>query len=373
MHLDFREAHSPKALELYLTARPADAASSTQEARRIFKAISGLLLQKKAGICQERVFAPPGDIAALRQIREQEYGELADGVEPAFLATNDAPGVMPGVQVYAVAMAQKPEIITAGDAQARLFGAHGCHWLTASGLRALEAGDGSAQARAAFEKAFRLLRAAGGDLRNLARTWIFMDDILSWYDQFNQARSAFFRDSGLLGPKGAGRLPASTGIGVSPADGSRCALDLFAVFGEEDALSHHEAAGMQRSANEYGSAFARAAVAKSPAGRTVFVSGTAAIDPAGVSCCRNDIAGQIQMTLDNVNAVLAQLSAESADVVQAIAYCATAQAREQFLNRWAGQVSWPWLVMIGDVCRPELLFEVEATACVGAKPLQPSR
>jgi len=157
-------------------------------------------------------------------------------------------------------------------------------------------------------------------------------------------------------------MPASTGIGVSPA-GARVAVDLFAAWGKEDAMARFHAAGNQRSAYDYGSAFARASRVKMPGGQTVFCSGTAAIDAQGKTCHLNDADGQIRMTLDNVNAVLHDMQCSSDDVVQSMAYCATPQVEAHFRDNFAGQLPWPCLCMIGDVCRQDLLFEVEVTAC----------
>jgi enamine deaminase RidA (YjgF/YER057c/UK114 family) len=367
MKLDIRTMQSSRAREFYIAAYPGESDKSSQEARRTYEAIGDLLRQEKACICQERVFAPGQYIPALRELRQDALGSLADGVEPNFLAAQDAPGEMPGIQFHAVATPQKPDVIRAGQARARVFRLNGCRWVTATGLRAPGAGNGPAQARDVFEQIHALMMQAGADLGAVARTWVFMDDILSWYGPFNQVRSGFFREHGLLGPGASGRLPASTGIGVSPADGSRCAIDMMAVSGPAGSLTRHEAAGKQRSANEYGSAFARAAVADTPAGKTIYVSGTAAIDAAGTTCHLNDAARQIQMTLENVNAVLHDLSAGPQDVVQAMAYCATPQVREEFRSRWMARLPWPWLVMVGDVCRSDLLFEVEVTACPGAR------
>ena len=138
------------------------------------------------------------------------------------------------------------------------------------------------QARASLEKAELLLKQAGADLRSVARTWIFIDDILSWYGRFNQVRNAFFHEQGLLGPGADGRLPASTGIGISPANGSRCAIDLFAALAQR-VVAAVRGRRPACSAYEYGSAFARATVTMTPAGRTIFVSGTAAIDANGAT------------------------------------------------------------------------------------------
>jgi enamine deaminase RidA (YjgF/YER057c/UK114 family) len=361
MNMDVRKMESSHAVELYVTLTPTDS-SPADRGREIFDAISDLLRREGAWIFQERVFAPQRELAGLREIRSQAYAGLNDPVEPVWLAAEDGDGIMPGVQVHAIRAASRPRILSAGGAHARLLEMDGCRWLTAGGLRAPEAGDAPAQARASFEKAESLLRQAGADWRAVARTWIFMDDILSWYDRFNEVRNTFFCERGILGPVADGRMPASTGIGVSPADGARCAIDLFAVIGPNGSVQRYGAAGKQRSPYEYGSAFARAAAARTPGGRTVFVSGTAAIDAAGVTCCLNDRLGQIRMTLENVNAVLRQLSVRPQDLVQAIAYCADPETQTAFIRHARDELPWPWLTMIGDVCRADLLFEVEVTA-----------
>jgi enamine deaminase RidA (YjgF/YER057c/UK114 family) len=175
-----------------------------------------------------------------------------------------------------------------------------------------------------------------------------------------------FIDRGLLrrGQKASeAQVPASTGMGVAPAGGGRVALELFAVSGPKGSVKRYAASGKQRSAYEYGSAFARASEAQTPAGRTVFVSGTAAIDEAGATCFVDDAKGQIRMTIDNLLAVLRDTRCAPRHVVQAIAYCKTKEIAEYFQHEWIPEVPWPWVVVIGDVCRPDLLFEAELTAC----------
>ena len=73
------------------------------------------------------------------------------------------------------------------------------------------------------------------------------------------------------------------------------------------------------------------------------------------------------MTVDNVLAVLRDTNCRASDVVQAIAYCKTQQVMDVFTAGWKQEVPWPWLTVIGDVCRPDLLFEVEVTACIAEK------
>jgi enamine deaminase RidA (YjgF/YER057c/UK114 family) len=229
-----------------------------------------------------------------------------------------------------------------------------------------------------FELAQAALRLAGADMRSVARTWLWLGDILDWYDGLNQVRRDFFRRCGLIGgPGDQPRLPASTGIGVRPAGPATCSMDLRAVcppagvpLADGELIQHHHAAGMQDSPYRYGSAFSRAATAVSPAGqgagRTLFVSGSAAIDPSGASCCPGDARGQIEMTLRHVRAILAEHGCGDDDVVQAMAYCKTPEAMDVWRAEWA-DAPWPTVSLIADVCRPELLFELELTACPGVR------
>jgi enamine deaminase RidA (YjgF/YER057c/UK114 family) len=94
----------------------------------------------------------------------------------------------------------------------------------------------------------------------------------------------------------------------------------------------------------------------------VFVSGTAAIDEAGRTCCPGDAPGQIRMTLENVLAVLSDMRCSPRDVVQAMAYCKTPAVAERFAADFQATLSWPWVVVVCDICRDDLLFEVEVTA-----------
>ena len=41
------------------------------------------------------------------------------------------------------------------------------------------------------------LEQVGMSFTNIVRTWFYNDDILSWYPQFNQARSAFFANNNI--------------------------------------------------------------------------------------------------------------------------------------------------------------------------------
>ncbi len=376
MELEVRGIESDVGREIYITVRPDPSRSLIEQGRQAFDRIAAVLRAQGAWLCQERIFASAGGMELLVPIRRQAYGELDDGVAPAWLVGSPDPALR-GVQVYALALATpREQLAVHGVPYGRVIQHNGCRWITASALPAGRSGNGETQARMAFEQAESLLQQVGGNLGCVARTWFFLDSILDWYGSFNETRSRFLAKRGLLGPVSDGQLPASTGIGVPPATSAKCLMDLIAVVGDQacprspiECVCKHPAAGKQQSAFEYGSSFARASTICSPAGRTVFVSGTAAIDAGGTTCHIGDVDGQIGMTLDCTNAVLDDLHCPRTDVVQAVAYCKTAEVEAGF-RRWQFErhmPHWPWLIVRGDVCRDDLLFEAEVTACVGAK------
>jgi len=134
-----------------------------------------------------------------------------------------------------------------------------------------------------------------------------------------------------------------------------------AVLEPANSIQYLQAVGKQQCAFEYGSAFSRAARAVTPAGETVFVSGTASIDASGATTHIADAPGQIEATIENVRAVLRDMNAADEDVVQVMAYCKTTDI-EKIFNGLKNDLPWPWITSICDICRPDLLFEIEATA-----------
>lgn len=358
---------SPGCTELYISATPEPGDSGSQ-AEQVFAAVAGVLRDSDARIVYERVFVAPGGADAVAEARSTAYGNLDDGVRPAMLAVGTGQGgPIPGVQVHAVAGGNAPEPIElGGSAGGRIVRCDDFDFLAVSGLSAPDAGDATDQAKAILEKAQAAVEAAGGNMLSIARTWMWLGDILDWYDQFNDVRNEFFRDCGLLGAGIDERLPASTGVGVGPALGGACCMDLVATIDKNPRGSQFLLeGGNQGSAFSYGSAFSRAARARTPAGQTVYVSGTASIDADGRTTHVGDIAAQLKATIKNVRAVLADMNCRDQDVTQSVVYCMTPEF-EQVFHEQFGDLPWPRTVVISDICRRDLLAEIEAVACPGA-------
>jgi len=365
VQLNTRTIEGTKASEIYVSAAPTPGADVREQADKLFGGISDFLDSRRARILHERVFAAKQAIQIIRPIRTKAYGLLDDEVEPAWLVVPEGVnGQIAGVQVHAVVDGQSPEILhSEGIACGRIL--HGQKWtyLTLSGICSHAAGDAKQQARAMFEKAESILKQKGIDFSSVPRTWIWLDDILSWYDDFNTVRNRFFIEWGLMGSGKKNKVPASTGIGVGTNNCVMCAMDIAALIGPDGSIEYLEAGGNQQSALDYGSAFSRASRATTPAGTTVFVSGTASIAKDGTTMHVGDAESQIAASISNVRAVLREMGCSDNDVVQSTAYCKTKEVEELFCDKWSG-LPWPNISAIADVCREELLFEIEATAVV---------
>jgi len=363
VNFDIRTVESGVAVELYISASPDKDAPPQVHLREIFTRIRDTIRSRKAHILEERIFAAERVTDLVRKVRSEVYGHIDDGVAASILLGKEgAFGPVSGAQVHAVCCQPAPEVITFnGSACGRILRLPQQTFLTASGISATGLNHAQKQARATLENEESVLKKFGADLFSVARTWMWLGDILSWYDEFNSVRNEFFAERGVIRNADSHSMPASTGIGLALADGGHCAMDLVAVLPPRGSIEYLQTTGKQSCAFEYGSAFSRASKAATPAGHTVFVSGTAAIDAGGASIHQGDISGQIAATIENVRAVLTDMRCEDGDVVQIVAYCKNTDV-QRALNKFKRDINWPWVTVICDICRPELLFEIEAAA-----------
>jgi len=358
-----RKVQSSSATEIHISAVPKRTVMTQSQISELFAGIVKILNHEQANILQERIFTVKESVDTVSATRRQAYGRIDDGVSPSLLISRQGRlGAISGVQVHAVASSSKPEVLKLdGKPCGRLLKVPGTSYVTLSGISAREAGQDTKQARAMFEKGESVLKQLGADFRSVPRTWMWLGDILPWYDEFNKVRNQFFTERGLVGKGSRQSMPASTGIGVGLAGSEQCGMDLTAVLEPAEAIEFSAVVGRQQCALDYGSAFSRASRASSPAGQTVFVSGTASIDAKGETTHIGDAEGQIETTIENVRAVLHDMNCADGDVVQAIAYCKTTDVEGVF-EEFKKRLDWPWITVVCDICRDELLFEIEATA-----------
>lgn len=92
------------------------------------------------------------------------------------------------------------------------------------------------------------------------------------------------------------------------------------------------------------------------------VSGTAAIDEMGHSLHPGDIRSQIDCTFGKIEALLGQVGTGLRDAAAACVFIKQAKDMRIFhdLARGRDLAHFPAVVMVADICRPELLFEIDA-------------
>ncbi|MBN1805719.1 MAG: hypothetical protein JW837_10740 [Sedimentisphaerales bacterium] len=355
---------STRATEIYISAAPSEKAPIEEHATEILSGICDILRCNKAHIFQERIFATQEVMDIITKARSETYGKLDDGVAPSLLVQQEGLfGPIGGVQIHAIISKKKPEIVSLNKTPCgRIVRLPDRAFLSLSSISDEQGEQVTTHAQAMLEKAESALAKFGADFLSVPRTWMWLKDILSWYDEFNQVRNEFFTERGLIGDGTRQSMPASTGIGLGPAGGGDCAMDLMAVLKPVDCTKYLQAGGKQQCALDYGSAFSRASKTDTPAGQTVFVSGTASIDADGETTHIGDAAGQIKTTIENVQAVLADMHCVDEDVVHVISYCKTTEVERIFNDSFRKTLSWPWITVICDICRSDLLFEIEATA-----------
>ena len=220
------------------------------------------------------------------------------------------------------------------------------------------------QTLSAFRNAEDGLKKCGLDFSDVVRTWIYADQILDWYGDFNKARNGFFTERGVYDRY----VPASTGIGWTNGIGAKLVVGVFAAKAKAPGSVEFEAlpSPLQCPALEYGSSFSRAAEVRTPAWTRVIVSGTASIKPDSHDVAHvGDIDAQIDCTMNAVAAIYESRGLFLKDVSGALVYLKEERYRENW-ERWlAAHPEYPRehsRAIVADVCRDEWLFEIESDA-----------
>ncbi|MBK5293033.1 MAG: hypothetical protein JJE04_15350 [Acidobacteriia bacterium] len=217
------------------------------------------------------------------------------------------------------------------------------------------------QAESVLQQMELALRAAEMDLTDIVRTWFFIDRILDWYGGFNVVRNRFFQDRNLF----AGVLPASTGVGTANSAGAALIADVLAMKPKRGRLDFRNVASpLQCPAPDYKSSFSRAVEVSIAGRRSLFISGTASIAPDGVTAHVGAVEKQVALTMTVVERILQSRRMSWSDVTRGIAYFKDideAPALERYC-RDNHIPDLPVVVSSADICRDDLLFEIEVDA-----------
>lgn len=240
----------------------------------------------------------------------------------------------------------------------------------------------------AFRNMEKVLRRAGVEFGQVVRTWLYLGDIVGpegptqRYKELNRARTDYYENicfgAGRLAPGVNGAVyPASTGIGTDNHD---ILMSCIAIATERPDVTILPLENpLQTSAFDYGCQygpkspkFARALALSCQRATTIFVSGTASITNSE-SRYLDDPERQTHQTLDNIEALISEANfaryglpgrgATLADLALVRVYIKRSQDYEairQVCEARLGEL--PTIYAVADVCRPELLVEIEGVA-----------
>ncbi len=222
----------------------------------------------------------------------------------------------------------------------------------------------------AYREIFDVLAASGH--RHLIRIWNYLPDINreaggdDRYRQFNTARRAAFQQSGQAI---AGSVPAACALGSIAGS----PLSIFFLAGRQapTAIENPRQVSAYHYPPRYGvhrPIFSRACVLPAMAGTTLFVSGTASI-LGHETVHHGDVAAQTREALANVDALLREANriagAEcyTMDTLRLKVYVRHPRDLAAVRREIARAVARTTAVIYvrADVCRSDLLMEIEAT------------
>lgn len=350
-----REVSGVSHREFFLTAVPKNGESP----RELFKKAAEAVRQLGAQMVSLEVF---GINAEERPALAEAFGEISWPV--TWLDEGCAPPApLYGVQCSAVTGAATAPLRVDGALRGTVFEADGVRYCRLGGLTADKALSRADQTAGIFALMQAALKAAEMDFSHVVRTWFYNFEMLEWYGEFNQVRTAFFKEHGVFD----GVVPASTGIGGHNGAGTALTAGLLAVKSLGGVASAVVAPSpLQCPAPNYGSSFSRAVELETQGARRLFVSGTASIDPDGNSVHIDDIDAQIALTMRVAHAILASRGMDWKDTARLIAYFKYRKDAPAFARYCAehGLSDLPALYTANDICRDDLLFEIELDAAV---------
>jgi enamine deaminase RidA (YjgF/YER057c/UK114 family) len=375
---------------VFVSAAPRQGATLREQAWDALRAIEAVIEEEgtRGSIVMQSVFMKDlADAPACRQIMDEFYrGEL-----PATTYIPQAPCDGKLLAIEALGVGQGPGEATIERCSPQMVVArhNGIAWVHLANIcpRTPAAGVYD-RSLSAFHLMNEELSARGLRFDQVVRTWLYLGDIVGAEGQFhrymelNRARTDFYRDIRF----GAGRTlpgwnkpvyPASTGIG---SDGRDVIMSAIALASQRDdvmlvPLENPQQTSAFDYAHQYGPEspkFARAMVIAAGDFATTFISGTASIT-ASETRHIDDVEAQTRQTLDNIEALVAEenfrrhgvpgLGVTLGDLALARVYVKNTEDCAKTRAVCEGRLGeLPTVYVVGDVCRPELLVEIEGIA-----------
>lgn len=341
----------------FLTAKPQPDADPAGVLADFTQAAAGA----QAVLLDPHLFLSGDDIAGPRDRVRPNDNPSAEPVVRLTSRTMSAP-TLTGAKAWSVAGCDSSVVRIDGKRVGRVFEDRFARYCLLTNLCPEDlTATRTAQAQSLFDRMTAALASIGLSFADVVRTWLYVDRILDWYDELNVVRNAFFQKLGVVEQ----RLPASTGVGAANASGAALVASVLAVQPKRpDCRVKPIPSPLQCPAPDYKSAFSRAIELTAADDRLVMISGTASIEPGGKTMHVGDMPGQIEQTMRVIRAILTSRGMDWQHVVRGVAYFKDI-SQTPLLDAWLDQHGLSNLPLTRahcDICRDDLLFEVELDA-----------
>jgi enamine deaminase RidA (YjgF/YER057c/UK114 family) len=361
--MDIHTLVRPGLTELFVTAT-----SQNGNPYGIFADALKTIKDNDATVVSQHVFAPIGDGNAGTSALDDVAGRCDWPV--TWIDSGHKKGShLAGTQFYAVIGADVERVEHEGRIAASVFEDADARYCHLGDMRASDISETRPeQTQRTFDLMETVLDKAGMDFSNVIRTWIYLEDLLDWYDPFNVVRTKFFKQRGVFDRL----VPASTGIsGANPHGAAMMASALGVAPKNGEFTVQTVDSPLQCPAPAYGSSFSRGVEFGTPDCRRLSISGTASIAPGGETVYLDDVPEQIKLTFEVVAAILESRKMDWGNVAKAMAYLKDASYITA-LNEYCtvNDVEMiPFVITENHVCRHDLLFEMELDAVAVGVPM----
>jgi enamine deaminase RidA (YjgF/YER057c/UK114 family) len=374
---------------IFAAAAPRRGGTLSEQAESALQTVQTLFQEQEVSgsIVMQSVFLKNvEDQAACRQIVEKCCGSIMPAT--TYAAHPPCDGGLLAIEAWGLAGRGDDLQIEYRDGGMVIARHNGATWLYVGDVHpAAAAGPICERSLSAFRTASQRLNSAGWRFDDVIRTWLYLGDITGAegetcrYLELNRARAEFYRNlnfgAGLV-PSAPPRaiFPASTGIG---AGGDDLAIGCIAIRPDRPDVALFPLENpLQTSAYDYAHQygketpkFVRAMAVATGQLVTTFISGTASITAA--ESRHDSVEQQTHQTLDNIEALIDSESfrcypglgrgATLDDLAAARVYVKRQgeyDAVRAICRTRLGEL--PTIYVVGDICRPELLVEIEGIA-----------
>jgi enamine deaminase RidA (YjgF/YER057c/UK114 family) len=385
---------------VFAAAVPLSGSSLEEQAKDALQTIATVVDKEgtRASIVHQTVFiAEAAFIQPCRQLIHDFYGD--DLPATTYVRQRPCNGKLLAIEAMGVGQGEKEVQIDRISEQLVIASHNDISWVhCAQVVPQIQTAGVYHRSLSAFAAMRPLLDQAGVRFDQIIRTWLYLGDIVGMeetvqrYQELNRARTDSFEGidfladrlpQGALGAEG-GTLPAqfqaypaSTGIGTEDHDIMMSCIAL--ATDRKDIVAVPLENPRQTAAYDYATSyspkspkFARAMALSCGSHATIFISGTASITHSETRHV-GDPAAQTRETLDNIEALIGEdnlarhglpgLGAALTNLGLVRVYI---KRQEDYARIRAvcqerlGEV--PTVYVIADVCRPELLVEIEGIA-----------